>query len=93
MPKNSADRAGGRPSSHDLTPVVLISAGLVVLVGPPASGKTSFVRALVERRQIDAEAVVSSDEIRADLSGAPCEPASAASVSAASVSAASNSDA
>ena len=44
-------------------------AGLVVLVGAPASGKTSFVRALIERRQIDAEAVVSSDEIRAQLFG------------------------
>ncbi|MBK3559874.1 ATP-binding protein [Streptomyces sp. MBT56] len=50
-------------------------AGLVVLVGPPASGKTSFVRALVERRQVDAEAVVSSDEIRTELLGASAEPA------------------
>ncbi|OKI70947.1 hypothetical protein AMK14_14605 [Streptomyces sp. TSRI0445] len=49
-------------------------AGLVVLVGPPASGKTSFVRALVEGRQIEAEAVVSSDEIRAELFGASAEP-------------------
>ncbi|MGW8485343.1 AAA family ATPase [Streptomyces sp. NPDC055886] len=91
MPENSPDRAGGHPSSHDLTPVVRIPAGLVVLVGPPASGKTSFVRALVERRQIEAAAVVSSDEIRADLFGAPCEPAPAASDSAASDSAASDS--
>ncbi|MEU6735651.1 ATP-binding protein [Streptomyces physcomitrii] len=44
-------------------------AGLVVLVGPPASGKTSFVRALIESGQIDAEAVVSSDGIRAELYG------------------------
>ncbi|MFE7139448.1 AAA family ATPase [Streptomyces sp. NPDC057644] len=79
MPKNSPDRAGGHPGSRDLMPVVRVPAGLVVLVGPPASGKTSFVRALVERRQIDAEAVVSSDEIRADLFGAPCEPAPPAS--------------
>ncbi|MFF7008053.1 AAA family ATPase [Streptomyces fimicarius] len=49
-------------------------AGLVVLVGPPASGKTSFVRALVERGQIEAEAVVSSDEIRAELFGAAGGP-------------------
>ncbi|MFI6106980.1 AAA family ATPase [Streptomyces sp. NPDC051310] len=41
-----------------------VPAGLVVLVGPPASGKTSFVRALIARQQIDADAVVSSDEIR-----------------------------
>ncbi|MET7642209.1 ATP-binding protein [Streptomyces sp. NPDC005426] len=52
------------------TPVMRVAAGLVVLVGPPASGKTSFVRALVARRQIDAEAVVSSDEIRAEFFGA-----------------------
>ncbi|MEV5657538.1 ATP-binding protein [Streptomyces sp. NPDC052291] len=49
---------------------IRVSAGLVVLVGPPASGKTSFVRALIARGQIDAGAVVSSDEIRAELFGA-----------------------
>ncbi|MFE7412931.1 AAA family ATPase [Streptomyces laurentii] len=52
-----------------LAPAIRVPAGLVVLVGPPASGKTSFVRALIARRQIDAEAVVSSDEIRAELFG------------------------
>jgi predicted kinase len=52
-----------------LPPAIRVPAGLVVLVGPPAAGKTSFVRALVARRQIDAEAVVSSDEIRAELFG------------------------
>ncbi|MFI6515672.1 AAA family ATPase [Spirillospora sp. NPDC050679] len=51
--------------------LIQVPAGLVVLVGPPASGKTSFVRALIERRQIDAETVVSSDEIRAELFGVP----------------------
>ncbi|WP_406210766.1 ATP-binding protein [Kitasatospora sp. NBC_01560] len=40
-----------------------------MLVGPPASGKTSFVRALIERRQINMETVVSSDEIRVELFG------------------------
>jgi predicted kinase len=46
----------------------------VVLVGPPASGKTSFVQALIARGQIDEDAVVSSDEIRAELFGtAPAE--------------------
>ncbi|MFG2506976.1 AAA family ATPase [Streptomyces rubiginosohelvolus] len=75
VPENSPDRAGGRPRSHDLTPPIRIPAGLVVLVGPPASGKTSFVRALVEGRQVDVEAVVSSDEIRTELFGASAEPA------------------
>ncbi|WP_424571203.1 AAA family ATPase [Streptomyces sp. CH-036] len=75
MPENSPDRAGGRPRPHDLTPPIRIPAGLVVLVGPPASGKTSFVRALIEGRRIEAEAVVSSDEIRAELFGASAEPA------------------
>ncbi|MEU5966551.1 ATP-binding protein [Streptomyces globisporus] len=74
VPENSPDRAGGRSRPHDLTPPIRIPAGLVVLVGPPASGKTSFVRALVEGRQIEAEAVVSSDEIRAELFGASAEP-------------------
>ncbi|MET9908342.1 ATP-binding protein [Streptomyces sp. NPDC006476] len=58
-----------RPDPSALPPVIHVPTGLVVLVGPPASGKTSFVRALVARRQIDAEAVVSSDEIRAELLG------------------------
>ncbi|WP_406010460.1 AAA family ATPase [Streptomyces sp. NBC_00637] len=49
---------------------IRVPPGLVVLVGPPASGKTSFVRALIARGQIDPEAVVSSDEIRAELFGA-----------------------
>ncbi|MEU5324874.1 ATP-binding protein [Streptomyces parvus] len=75
MPQNSPDRAGGHPRPHDLPPPILIPAGLVVLVGPPASGKTSFVRALVEGRQVAVEAVVSSDEIRTELFGASAEPA------------------
>ncbi|MFB7398559.1 AAA family ATPase [Streptomyces rubiginosohelvolus] len=75
VPENSLDRAGGHPRPHDLNPPIRIPAGLVVLVGPPASGKTSFVRALVEGRQIEAEAVVSSDEIRTELFGASAEPA------------------
>ncbi|WP_343245969.1 ATP-binding protein [Streptomyces sp. SID5785] len=48
---------------------VRVPRGLVVLVGPPASGKTSFVRALVACRQIDEDAVVSSDAIRAEFFG------------------------
>ncbi|EHM28772.1 MULTISPECIES: ATP-binding protein [Streptomyces] len=46
----------------------------MVLVGPPASGKSSFVRALIARGLIDEDSVVSSDEIRAELFGtAPAE--------------------
>lgn len=56
-------------------PTIRVPAGLVVLVGPPASGKTSFVRALIARRQIGAAAVVSSDEIRAELAGTSPEHA------------------
>ncbi|MDW4917457.1 ATP-binding protein [Streptomyces californicus] len=75
MPENSADRAGGHPRSRGLTPLIRIPVGLVLLVGPPASGKTSFVRALVEQGRIGAEAVVSSDDIRTELFGAAPEPA------------------
>ncbi|MEU9456839.1 ATP-binding protein [Streptomyces sp. NPDC048277] len=46
-----------------------VPTGLVLLVGPPASGKTSFVRALIAHGRIDEGAVVSSDEIRAELLG------------------------
>ncbi|QEV29953.1 ATP-binding protein [Streptomyces coeruleorubidus] len=67
-PEEALDCAGGL-YLNALAPVIRVPTGLVVLVGPPASGKTSFVRALVARRQIDPEAVVSSDEIRAELFG------------------------
>ncbi|MCC8481163.1 ATP-binding protein [Streptomyces globisporus] len=75
MPKSPLNRTDGGPRPDDLAPPIRIPVGLVVLVGPPASGKTSFVRVLVERRQVEAEAVVSSDEIRAELFGASAEPA------------------
>ncbi len=77
MPENSADRAGGHPRSRALAPLIRIPVGLVLLVGPPASGKTSFVRALVEQGRIGAEAVVSSDDIRTELFGAASELADA----------------
>ena len=48
---------------------IRVPTGLIVLVGAPASGKSSFVRELIAGGQIDAEAVVSSDEIRAELFG------------------------
>ncbi|WP_448320092.1 AAA family ATPase [Streptomyces sp. CO7] len=48
---------------------VVVWPGLVLLVGPPASGKSSFVRALIARGHIEADAVVSSDDIRAELFG------------------------
>jgi predicted kinase len=71
-PEEALDCAGdlylNRPEPGGAGPI-RVSAGLVVLVGPPASGKTSFVQALIARRQIDEEAVVSSDEIRAELFG------------------------
>ncbi len=75
-PEEALDCAGDL-YLNALAPVIRVPAGLVVLVGPPASGKTSFVRALIERRQIDAEAVVSSDEIRTQLFGtSPAEAVS-----------------
>ncbi|MFJ4876977.1 AAA family ATPase [Streptomyces sp. NPDC088745] len=67
-PEEALDCAGAL-YLNALVPAIQVPTGLVVLVGPPASGKTSFVQALIARRQIDAEAVVSSDEIRAELFG------------------------
>ncbi|NYV74714.1 ATP-binding protein [Streptomyces sp. UH6] len=57
---------GGPPRAAAPGPI-RVPTGLVVLVGPPASGKSSFVRALIARGHIDEDAVVSSDEIRAEL--------------------------
>ncbi|MFF2130147.1 AAA family ATPase [Streptomyces olivochromogenes] len=69
------------PASAD-DGLIWVPVGLVVLVGPPASGKTSFVRELIARRQIDAETVVSSDEIRAELIGVPAAEADSDAVDA-----------
>jgi predicted kinase len=49
---------------------VAVPSGLILLVGPPAAGKSSFARAWVSRGQIDADGVVSCDAIRAELFGA-----------------------
>jgi len=70
VPTNPPEPPAGRPAAVGAGPV-RVPVGLVVLVGPPASGKTSFVRALIARRQTAAGAVVSSDEIRAELFGVP----------------------
>lgn len=43
--------------------------GLILLVGPPAAGKSSFARAWVQRGEIDADGVVSCDAIRSELFG------------------------
>ncbi|MFE9820426.1 AAA family ATPase [Streptomyces sp. NPDC005773] len=67
-PEEALDCAGDL-CLNALAPAIKVPPGLVVLVGPPASGKTSFVRALIESGKIDSEAVVSSDEIRAELFG------------------------
>jgi predicted kinase len=77
-PEEALDCAG-ELYLNTLVPAIRVPTGLVVLVGPPASGKTSFVRALLARRQIAAEAVASSDEIRAELFGtSPAEAESKA---------------
>jgi predicted kinase len=44
-------------------------AWLVLLVGPPASGKSSFARALIELGRLDAGGVVSCDAVRGELFG------------------------
>lgn len=43
--------------------------GLVLLMGPPAAGKTSFASAWIERGWLDAEGVVSCDTIRRQMFG------------------------
>ncbi|MBB5816894.1 ATP-binding protein [Streptomyces collinus] len=44
-----------------------VSAGLVILVGPPAVGKSTFVQHLVQTGKISQEAVASTDAIREEL--------------------------
>lgn len=43
--------------------------GLILLVGPPASGKSSFARAWIESGQLDPDGVVSCDTVRNELFG------------------------
>ncbi|MFD7662590.1 AAA family ATPase [Streptomyces sp. NPDC059788] len=50
------------------TPVV-VPAGLVLLVGAPAAGKSTFAGELVAQGRLPAEAVVSSDAIAEELFG------------------------
>lgn len=70
----SSEDPGPEPHGPAPSGLTRVPAGLVVLVGPPASGKSSFVRALIARGLIDGDSVVSSDEIRAELFGtAPTE--------------------
>jgi predicted kinase len=46
-----------------------VPTGLILLVGPPASGKSSFARAWIERGRLDPDGVVSCDTIRYELFG------------------------
>lgn len=72
LPAGRPEEALGYAGDLYLSPLasaIHVPAGLVVLVGPPASGKTSFVEALIARGRLAAEAVVSSDEIRTELFG------------------------
>ncbi|MEW2443653.1 ATP-binding protein [Micromonospora marina] len=41
----------------------------MLLVGPPAAGKSAFARAWVDSGQIDADGVVSCDSVRGELFG------------------------
>jgi predicted kinase len=43
--------------------------GLILLVGPPASGKSSFADAWIERGRLDRDGVVSCDSLRNQLVG------------------------
>src|SRR3954465_9565412 len=46
-----------------------VPSGLILLVGPPASGKSSFARAWIAHGQLDPDGVVSCDSIRNELFG------------------------
>ena len=49
--------------------MLVLPIGLVLLVGPPAAGKSTFARELVRLGRIDAAGVVSADAIRVELFG------------------------
>ncbi|MGW0472286.1 hypothetical protein [Streptomyces coeruleorubidus] len=56
-PEEALDCAGDL-HLNALAPVIRVPTGLIVLVGPPASGKTSFVRALVARARRSRRALL-----------------------------------
>lgn len=47
----------------------LVPTGLILLVGPPASGKSAFATEWVRLERIDAAGVVSADAVRAKMVG------------------------
>jgi predicted kinase len=49
--------------------LIVIPVGLIVLIGPPGAGKSSFAAELVRRGSIEAGAVISSDAIASELFG------------------------
>jgi predicted kinase len=47
-----------------------IAPGLILMIGPPASGKSSFIRNFLSQNRLDPEVSISSDEIGEKLFGA-----------------------
>ncbi len=43
--------------------------GLVILIGPPGSGKSTFAQKLIKQQNLDNESYISNDKIAADLFG------------------------
>ena len=67
---NSRSDARKRVShSLDRTEVILPRGALVLLVGPPAAGKSTLAAALVAAGEVDADDVLSTDTYREVLTG------------------------
>jgi len=47
----------------------VVPAGLILLEGPPAAGKSSFAHAWIEGGQLDPDGVVSCDTVRVEMFG------------------------